>query len=323
MLNSMNPAADELLRLIRGYWITQVIAVAAELRIPDLLDSGLHRVEDLAEATHCHALSLHRLLRALASLGLLDECDGAFTLTSTGRMLESDNPDSLRTLALWAGTLQWQAWGRLLDCVKSGQSADMVLEGTDSFRHMAPETADIFHNAMIEATRLIAEAVVTVYDFSVFKRLVDVCGGYAEMLVAVLRACPNLHAILLDRSHAVDGARKRLERAGVAHRCELMAGDFFVSIPGGADGYLLKSIIHDWSDERAQTILGRCRDVMRTDGKLVLVEQIMPDRLERSPVHQEMVRKDLTMLVMHGGRERTASEYRELLDSTKFSLTTI
>lgn len=316
----------ELLRLVNGNWMTQAIAVAAELGIMDLLARGARQAEELASATGCHGPSLQRLLRALASLGLCEEQeDGSFALTASGSLLQSDAPMSLQAYAVRYGQYQWPAWGKLLHSVKTGECARTLVDGTTGFEHLERDAtmAATFHRAMTEITRLIARAVVPAYDFSGFRCIVDVGGGYGEMLIAILPACPAARGVLFDRPDALAGARQHLDNAGVADRCELVTGDFFESIPGGADGYLLKSVIHDWNDERAAAILKCCRDAMSREAKLLLVEYIMPERMEPSVLNRDAARSDLNMLVMLGGRERTASEYRSLLDSAGLSVTRI
>jgi len=314
----------ELLRLVNGNWMTQAIAVAAELGIMDLLARGARKAEALANATGCHAPSLQRLLRALASLGLCEEQqDGSFALTASGSLLVDDAPMSLRAYAIRYGRYQWPAWGKLLYSVQTGECARTLVDGTADFEHLERDAAvaAIFHRAMTEITRLIARAVVPAYDFSGFMRIVDIGGGYGEMLIAILRACPATRGVLFDRPDAVEGARQHLVKAGVADRCELIAGDFFESVPGGADAYLLKSVIHDWNDERGATILRCCRDAMPRDAKLLVVEYVMPERMEPSVLNRDAARSDLNMLVMLGGRERTASEYRSLLGSIGLRVT--
>jgi hypothetical protein len=292
----------------------------------DRLAQGARTTKDLADGATCHEPSLRRLLRALASLGLCDENeDGTFAPTALGSLLESDTPDSLQAYALRYGRHQWPAWGKLLYSVTTGKCARTVFDGTAGFEHLEQdaETAVTYHRAMAEVTRRIAQAVVPAYDFSKFRRVVDIGGGYGEMLIAILRACPATFGVLFDRPAALAGAMRHLQKAGVADRCDTVSGDFFESVPAGADGYLLKSVLHDWDDELASLILKRCHEAMRKDAKLLIVECLMPERMEASILNRDAARSDLNMLVMLGGRERTANEYRSLLQSAGFSVTGI
>jgi len=317
---SVSPA-HRLLECVTSSWMAQAAYVAAELRLADLLAEGPRTSEDLAIATGTHAPSLHRLLRALTTIEICREReDGSFEITPMGSLLGTDVPGSLRSWTIWWGAHLWQVWGSLLYSVKTGESARKMLSGTDGFKHLEqdPEAAAVFNEALVELTRLTSKSVVRIYDFSGLKRIVDVGGGYGELLICILRASPATSGVLFDLPHAIEGGKRRFEEAGLASRCEFLEGDFFVSVPGGADAYILKSIIHDWDDKKSKLILENCRSAMGEKGRLLLVERVLPDRLEVSAAHQAAVRTDLTMLVAHAGQERTEAEFRGLLSSAGF-----
>jgi predicted O-methyltransferase YrrM len=181
----------------------------------------------------------------------------------------------------------------------------------------------VFNEALAELTRLSAESIVHAYDFSGLKRIVEVGGGYGELLACILRAHPAAHGVLFDLEHAMGEARRRFEEAGLAARCEFVVGDFFRSVPPGADAYVLKSVIHDWDDAHGVQILESCRRAMAAGARLLLAERIMPDRLEVSPEHQSVARTDLNMLIAHGARERAEAALRELLHAAGFHVTRI
>jgi orsellinic acid C2-O-methyltransferase len=317
-------AAPELIKLINSVWMSQAVCVAAELGIADLLSGGPKRVQELARATDSHSPSLHRLMRALAALGLCRECDdGAFALTSAGALLCANGPESLRWWALWSRRFLWPLWGRLLDTVKRGQNARTLVYGTDGFGHLEcdAEAAELFNHAMTALTCLVANEVARIYDFSGVRRIVDVGGGYGGLLAAILAAYPETQGVIYDLPHAMEGAQAYLAEADLATRCELLAGNFFESIPCDGDAYLLKSVIHDWNDERSGEILCSCRRAMGHGAKLLLVERVMPTRLEASESHRILARADLTMLIGLGGRERTEEELRALLDDAGLDIT--
>ena len=260
-------------------------------------------------------------MRALASLGLCAEQeDGSFELTSMGSLLRTDAPSSVRSWAIWCGRYQWPVWGNLLYSVKTGENARTLVTGRKGYEHLDrdPEAASIFNRAMVELTQLVAGEVAHVYEFSAVRRLVDVGGGYGELLSVILAAHPKMHGILFDLPHAVDGAAARLAKAGVSQRCEIVAGSFFESVPSGGDVYLLKSVLHNWDDDRSSVILGNCRRAMSKEGKLVLVERVMPARMKGSAAERATARTDLNMLVGLGGRERTEVEFAALLASSGF-----
>ena len=317
---------QRLLECVTNSWMAQATYVAAELRIADLLAEGPRTSEDLAAATGTHALSLRRLLRALTTIEICREReDGSFEITPMGSLLGTGVPGSLRSWTIWWGAHLWQVWGNLLYSVKTGESARKLLIGTDSFKHLEedPEAAAVFNHALVELTRLTSESVVRTYDFSGLKRIMDVGGGYGELLISILRASPETSGVLFDLPHAIEGGKRHFEKAGLASRCEFLEGDFFESVPSGADAYILKSIIHDWDDEKSKVILENCRRAMAEGGRLLLVERVIPDRLEISAAHQGVVRSDLTMLVAHAAQERTEAEFRDLLSSARFRVTRI
>jgi ubiquinone/menaquinone biosynthesis C-methylase UbiE len=332
--NETSPEESLPLRLwamINSNWPTQALAVAAHLGLPDLLAGGPQTSASLAQATGAHAPSLHRLLRALVTLDIVRERDdGAFDLRPMGALLRRDAAPSLRAWAIFWGRYQWQEWGQLLDSVKTGHSARQLLTGTDGPRYWEqhPEEAAVFNQAMVDLTQLIAPAVVQAYDFTGVRRIIDVGGGYGELLVAILTAHPEACGVLFDVPRVIEHARPRLARADLAHRCEYVAGDFFTAVPGGGDAYVLKSVIHNWNDERSAVILANCRRAMPAGATLLLVERLMPERLGVSAADQEHARGDLNRLIASGltgnaAKERTAAEFRVLLESAGFRLARI
>jgi ubiquinone/menaquinone biosynthesis C-methylase UbiE len=318
--------ALELFELINSGSMSQAAYAAAELRIADHLTSGPKNADELARATGAHTPSLHRLLRALASLELcIEREDGSFALSPMGSLLCTDGSNSLRSWLLWWGKYQWPLWANLLYSVKTGESARKFATGTEGFGHLERDTeaAAVFNRAMAQLTGLVAAEVVRVYDFAGMRRIVDVGGGYGALLAAVLEAHPDAHGVLYDLPHAIEGARAHLTNAGLQKHCEFITGNFFDSVPTGGDAYLLKTVIHDWNDERSAVILRNCRRAIQQHGKLLLVERIMPERLEASSLHRSIARADLTMLVGPGGRERTKAEFLALLHASGFRLTRV
>jgi orsellinic acid C2-O-methyltransferase len=316
-----------LMLLINGFMGSQVVHVAAELGVADLLADGAQTAEALAQQSGTHAPSLHRLLRALASLGLLDEVEpGRFALTALGAQLRTAVPGSLRNRALlFGGERHWRSWGELLRSVRTGETAMQHLYGMGGFEYLAahPQQAAIFNEAMAETTRQVARAVVTAYDFSRFRTIVDIGGGNGALIAVILAAAPELRGIVFDLPSGNVEASRQLAAADVAERYDVIAGDFFRSVPSSADAYILKSIIHDWDDERSVAILKNCRKVIPAYGKLLLVERVMPARMEASQSRQQMSMTDIHMLVLAGGRERTETEFQALFAAADFELARI
>ena len=316
------PSPLVLLEMIGGAWMSQSIFVAVKLGIPDLLAGGPRTSDDLAASVGAHAGALYRLLRGLASLGLCTESgERVFELTPLGGYLRTGVPGSVRAWALhWGGAL-WPAWSTLLHGVRTGESVRPLAGRAKGFDTLAlnPEASKIFNDAMADIVRLIAASLIQEYDFSGIRTLVDVGGGNGVLLAAILRAYPAVRGVLFDLPHVVEGARAPFE-AGVADRLEIAAGSFFESVPEGGDAYCLKSVIHDWDDERSLTILRNCRRAVPREGRLLLIERVLPGRMEARAEHRGVAASDLNMLVAIGGRERTAADYRTLLDASGFAL---
>jgi SAM-dependent methyltransferase len=315
------PQHVEFLRLVNGFWVSQALYVAATLGLADLLRDGARTTDDLARRTGAHAPSLYRLLRALTSVGVFaEEPPGQFTVTPLGTYLRSDRPDSLREAALVFGSpYLWTAWGNLLHSVQTGEPAFDHLHGQGFFEYLSGHPADAEHFNQLAAKGAAGrvEPLLAGYDdFASIKVLLDVGGGYGAILAAVLRAHSAMRGILFDAPHVVAGAPPVLETAGVADRCTVVGGDFFVQVPSGADACLLAAILHDWDDERAVTILRNCHCALPADGRLLVLDRVVPDR-HMSP---EAAFMDLNMQVSLPGKERTVGEFRKLFEAAGFQL---
>jgi predicted O-methyltransferase YrrM len=219
------------------------------------------------------------------------------------------------------GDEQYRAWGNLVDTLQTGDNAYEKVFGKPIFDHLAerPDKAKIFDAAMNGIHGRETGAIVQAYDFSDFSIIADIGGGNGSKISAILGAYPKMHGILFDLPHVVERARPNLETAGLQDRCQLIGGDFFRSVPAGADAYLMRHIIHDWDDAHARLILENCQTVMSPGSKLLLVESVIP------PGNEPFMGKflDLTMMLIPGGKERTADEYRQLVSEAGFELTSI
>lgn len=309
----------ELLALINGGWSVQVIRTACVLQLPDHLARGPRTAEALAADTGCDATSLDRLLHAMAALGLCET--GAarqHRLTATGELLRRDVPGSLCHWALHAGGGLWQRLGDLPEAVRTGASWTQRHHGVDGYDRLAAE-ADaqrVFHRAMVELTQQAVPHLVLALQLGSSRWVVDVGGGQGALLGAALASAPGAHGVLLDRPAALAGAVEVLERAGVADRCRIEAGDFFEAVPGGGDAYLLKSVLHNWDDPRCRQILRQCRRAMRPTARLLVIERVRPDEPGSGTRHRAVARTDMNMLVSLTGRERTEREYAALFADT-------
>jgi hypothetical protein len=266
--------------MMTGYWMSKAIYVTARLGVADHLASGPRSAEELAVATQAHAPALYRVLRALASIGIRSEVvPGRFALTPMASLLRSGTPDSMRALAIMYGEDQYRAWDDALYSVQTGRPAFDHAFGATYFDYFAthPEASRIFNEAMVGWTTQLTDAVVAAYDFSSFGVVADVGGGHGALLAAILKSSPATLGILFDLPQVVESAEPFLTAAGVAGRCTRVGGDFFAAMPTGADAYVLAQILHDWDDERSLAILRQIRQVIPDQGRLLIVELVLPE----------------------------------------------
>jgi hypothetical protein len=316
-------ALDRLSQMIDGGRVAQIVAVAAELRLPDLLADGPRTAAQLAEATVTHAPTLARLLRALAAIGLLHMDGDSYALTALGSALRSDHPRRLDLNArYWGQEPRWHSWGHLLDSVETGQAAFPAIFGmqTWEYNEQHPELNHVFNALMIAGSQRRQDAILAAYDFPRFGVIADIGGGHGQLLGAILQRYPDLRGILFDQPHVLAGAPELLAGLGVEERCTLVPGNFFESAPAGADTYLLKFILHDWADDAAAAILETVARAMQPGATLLVVDRVLPGDAVPPPGDAII---DLHMLVMLGGKERTEDEFRDLYDRAGFRLTRI
>lgn len=319
------PASEPLAalsRLIHGAHITGAVACAAKLGIPDLLQFGPQTADELAAQINANSRSLYRLLRTTASVGVFAEgSDGKFAQTPMSALLTKDSSPSLRALAVM-GQREWhgRGWENLDYCVQTGKPAIEKIYGTPifGFLQQRPEEAQIFQDAMTAISTLDAPAVAEAYSFQGISSIVDVGGGHGLLLATILARNPNLRGTLYDLPHVVQGAAKG-PLAPVMDRSTLAGGDMFESVPAGADAYVMKHIIHDWPDAECGRILGACRKAAKPETKLLVVDCVIHPGNDFSPGKI----LDLQMMIFPGGRERTESEFRDLLAASGWRLTRV
>ena len=304
--------------LVNGFQVSQAISVAATLGIADLVADGPRTSSDLAAATASDPRALHRLLRALAAVGVFIEGDDEqFGLGALGEHLRTDGQLSIAGWAAYVGSeAYWAAWGNLLHSVRTGETAFVAVHGVDPwlYRSTRPEESAVFDRAMASLTALVSKAVIAAYDFGDFGVVVDVGGGTGAFLADILASNPGVRGVLFDQPHVVSGAPALLSAAGVDTRCEVVGGSFFDFVPDGGDAYVMKAVIHDWDDERAEAVLRTCRRQLSPSAVLLLVERVL------APPNEGAAGKmsDLNMLVSPGGQERTLPEFTALLGRCGF-----
>jgi len=314
------PPHAQLIQMGAASWVAAVVYAAAKLAIADHLAGGARSAGELAGVTGTHAPTLYRLMRTLAGLGILTEQAGQrFALTPLGEALQTGAPGAARsTLMSFCGPAIWHSWEEIIYSLETGKTGFEKANGMPMFDYLArnPEEASHFSEAMVGFHGAEPPAVAGAYDFSTCDTVVDVGGATGNMLAALVSDHAGPRGVLFDRPHVVCDAPALLQAHGVQERVIIEPGDFFQGVPAGADAYLLSHIIHDWNEDQCLTILGHCRDAMSSDGRLLIVETVLP---EGDTPHQGKV-QDMVMLVIPGGQERTAAEYDSLLSKASFRL---
>jgi hypothetical protein len=303
-----------MLGLLSGYWVSQLVFVAARLGVADALAKGPRSPEDLARRVGAHPAFLRRALRALASVGVFAERpDGRFRITPLAQTLRSDRPGSLRDFALMlVDGYNWQAWGALEHALRTGGLPFDHVHGAPVFAYLRqhPEQERTFAASMASLSGMENDAVARAWPFGSLARLVDVGGAHGHLLATILRRHRKLRGVLYYQPQVVAEAERSgfIAAPGVRERCDVVGGSFFESVPPGADGYLLKYILHDWDDEQCLRILAKLRAAMAPEARVLVVEHVVP----RGNGADWGKLLDINMMVIPGGQERTRAEFRDL-----------
>lgn len=313
------PPEAWLMQLLSGFMVTQYIHVAAKLMLADLLKDGPRTAQELADRCGADAGALHRLMRALASLGIFAETSGGrFEMTDLAEPLRTDTGSSLNAVArMYGEDWFWRPYGELFHSVTTGQSAFTRLFDRGFYDHVVshPLAARIFNDAMTGFTAPQAHRLVEEYDFGRFRRIMDVGGGQGSLILEVLRAYPETRGVLFDRSEVVRAAAARLEHVEARDRLELVGGDFMAEVPSGCDAIVLRNVLQDWGDEEAQRLLTNCKRAISPEGTLLVIGRLIEPGNDPYPGKFT----DLTMMVLTGGRERALQEYNELFARAGFA----
>jgi hypothetical protein len=318
-------AIERLDWLTRAYRVGQIIRTAALLGVCDAVAGDPMTAEEVAERVGAAVDPMRRLLRTLVALDVLVESDGLFGNAEMGQALVGEHPEAMREVAIsrmrdpW-----WRAWGALPEAVRTGESAYVLANGRAMWEDLSddPDAAASFNAMIASGTEQYAASLRECFDFTGVRQFVDVGGGRGGILASVLTAAPEAHGTLFDLPAGLIGAREHLAGIGLADRVDLVAGDFFESVPDGGDLYLLRRVIHNWADEQAIAILANCRNAIGDrQARLLIADMIMPDRPQPGPAEDEtLFTLDLHMLVLLGARERSGNEFRVLLQTAGFGI---
>ncbi|MFJ9250094.1 methyltransferase [Streptomyces sp. NPDC101776] len=314
------PPPFALLELVMGSMLTQAVHVAAKLRFAETLTGGPLPPAEIARQAGAHEEAVARVLRLLAAHGVFEALDdGTYQLTPMADALRADHPMSMRDIAVLMGhPIHWEDWGHFLDTVLTGEPSLPKLRGMSAFEYLEhnPEYGAVFINGMGSMSSTETAPVTAAYDFSPFATVVDFCGGQGGLLAGILHSTPGIRGILADPRVAANGAAEFLAGQGVAERVTTHDGGLFDPVVTGGDAYVLKHIVHDWPQEQALQILRNVRAAMKPDGRLLLVEMVVPE--DDAPHSAKLV--DLWLMLLVGGKERTVAQYTDLLSRAGFRL---
>lgn len=319
-------ARRTLMQWVFGTLATQVVGMAARMDLADAIGDNGANVDDLARVYDIRRERMNQLIRAFASLGMcVERSPGRFALTDTGALLRKDNPSSQHDLVqLMTDPVIQEVWLQLESSIRTGRTAFDEVVGMPVFKYLAskPELSALFNSAMSQRIQGdgVAETLPEKYDFSRFSKVVDVGGGDGTLLTAILKHYPHLNGVVFETAEGATQAVDTVKATGLSERCTVTVGDFFDAVPADADLYLLKSVVHNWDDERATILLRRCRAALPMHGRLLIVEPILPDTV-RVDAPENPYLTDLHMLVVLGGKERTRTDFEQLCTQSGFTVT--
>jgi len=317
-------SAEYLRNLLVGDIPVQLAGAMAGLGLADLLADGPMTVDELSAAAKARPDLLRRLVRGLADIGLVTlEDDDRVSATEMGALLRSGTAGSMRELALYRGGPSYTSWGKLEHTVRTGEPAFEAALGAPFFSYMRdhPEDGAAFDGGMTRLSLDIIDEALARYDFSVARRILDVGGGRGHFAAAVLEAHSQLEGAVLDLPERIGAADAYLRGRGLGERCAAIGGNFFDSVPVGYDVHILKWILHDWNDASCRQLLAQCRAALPADGRLLVVELLLPDGAAADGRLRPAIQTDLFMLVNFAdSRERSLDEYERLLGDCGFAL---
>jgi ubiquinone/menaquinone biosynthesis C-methylase UbiE len=315
-----------LTELAKGYVRSRVLTAAARLGVADALGDEERSVEQLATECRAHPASLHRLLRALASFGVVSETrPSCFVLAPFGQPLRKSHPRSEWSSVVFWGDLLADSWTYLTECVRTGENAMRARpEGAPSRWSQATDAPAIFRAVMGSGPSQDYWPIARAWDFSAHETIADLGGGGGALIAAVLDTYPRVRGMLVDRRESIAKAAARFDRGKYGDRCRLLAADLLEGVPAGADVYVLKHLLHGYADPAAIQILDHCRRVLPPEGRLLVIEFILPDTVDRPDVQLEhRLMSDLNMMMVTGGKERSALEWKNLLARAGFECLSI
>jgi len=319
--NQEGQPRDKIISLIAGEICSHCLYIAVKLDIAQHLKSGPKTVTELAKLLAVTPDPLYRLLRLLSSKGIFYEGEGKiFSNNDPSLLLLKDHPYTLYTMIIFYKEDALPTFKDFIPALKDGVTTFEKSYGKRLFGYLEdrPERADLFNKFMTNKNNFVVHEASKSFDFGKYRSVYDIGGGYGHFIIAILDQYPEIEGAVYDSPEVIE--KTKLETPELVRRgCKLLDGDFFKSVPKGADVYILKSIIHDWTDEESLTILKNVNAAMDTSGRLLLVEIVgtAPNNFDYAKW------MDVAMFLMTGGQERTLEEYQKLLEQTGFKIEAI
>jgi SAM-dependent methyltransferase len=327
-----SPPYTQLLETAYGALRAQILCVAAELELAErLAQDGPVTASELAPKLGVDAAVLERVLRGLVSMSVCDEIEGSrFRLTALGEYLRSNHPDSVEARVLLHGQVFYRMWGVLAETVRTGEGGGQLALGMPPYEYFIkePQLGLLFDRTMASEGPFRHRPAVEAYDFGQFAKVVDVGGGNGALMAEILKAYPQPSGIVFDLPRAALAAQETINAGGLGDRCGFIAGDAFETVPDGGDAYVLSNFLVSWGDDRAVLLLRNCRKAIAENGKVLLIEWVMPAGNESREGFRffDTVSRDLIMLTVQGsgrGGVRTRSEFQDLLKAAGFEMTAV
>jgi len=327
-----SPTYAPLLETAYGALRAQILCVAAELGLAErLAQNGPATASELAPKLGVDAAVLERVLRGLVSMNVCDEIEGSrFRLAALGEYLRPNHPDSVEARVLLHGQVFYRMWGELAETVRTGEGGGQLALGMPPYEYFIkePQLGLLFDRTMASEGPFRHCPAVEAYDFGQFAKVVDVGGGNGALMAEILKAYPQPSGIVFDLPRAAPAAQETINAGGLGDRCGFIAGDAFETVPSGGDAYVLSNFLVSWGDDRAVLLLRNCRKAIAENGKVLLIEWVMPAGNESREGFRffDTVSRDLIMLTVQGsgsGHVRTRSEFHDLLKAAGFEMTAV
>jgi hypothetical protein len=319
----MIPAPIWMIGHIENFWLAKGLVTALELNIAEHIQQGNDSADKLAKVTQTNPDALFRLMRMLCAHEIFRQSkNGTYQLTPYSKVLVEGNGSVKYMLLSHLGKTHSELFTEMDYTIKTGTNVSQKLFNKDVFAHIAenPTQQELFIKGMSNTSDLFAPVLLSSYDFSGYNHIIDIGGGYGNLLCNILTKHTRLKATLIDSKYVVAKAVVNIESFNLKDRIDIKEGNFFDEVPDGGDLYILKNILHDWNDENTIAIMKNIHKAMPAESKLLIIETLISNDNKYS------FGKMLDILMMLGteyGRERTGEEYKSIIEKSGFEINKI